>query len=276
MLDQPVPQASWQSDRKESTGGQPAGTAATAAWHGFQWPVCIVPPTFQQKVVVQCPLPRSPPHSGSFGQPVLRGTIASALEQTCGRRSVALCPPTRAADYPGRRGSLRRRHADARWGKAARGAEAAEHRPGQVGSKSILNTFGLSVPCVSPNSNPVVAAMCRLGSAFLRERVLDDDGALPSGPYFPLSSSAAAGTSAGSSSSAATSSSASNDPRSYSEPQRKRRRREWTQPHSTTGVETRRTPLVPPQAHPPPQTRTHPRTLPRMPFVTKYKTTWSS
>jgi hypothetical protein len=27
----------------------PAGTAATAAWHGIQWPVCIVPPTLQQK-----------------------------------------------------------------------------------------------------------------------------------------------------------------------------------------------------------------------------------
>jgi hypothetical protein len=27
----------------------PAGTAATAAWHGFQRPVCIVPPTFHQK-----------------------------------------------------------------------------------------------------------------------------------------------------------------------------------------------------------------------------------
>jgi hypothetical protein len=27
----------------------PAGTAATAAWHGLQWPVCIVPPTLQPK-----------------------------------------------------------------------------------------------------------------------------------------------------------------------------------------------------------------------------------
>jgi hypothetical protein len=40
---------------------------------------------------------------------------------------------------------------------------------------------------------------------------------------------------------------------------------------STTGVETRRTPLAPPLAHPPPQTQTRPRTLPRNPFVTKYK-----
>jgi hypothetical protein len=28
----------------------PAGTAATAALHGFQWPVCIVPPTFHPKL----------------------------------------------------------------------------------------------------------------------------------------------------------------------------------------------------------------------------------
>jgi hypothetical protein len=35
---------------------------------------------------------------------------------------------------------------------------------------------------------------------------------------------------------------------------------------STTGVETRRTALAPPRAHPPPQTRTLPRTLPRMPL----------
>jgi hypothetical protein len=114
----------------------PAGTAAAAALHGFQWPVCIVPPTFQQKVVVQCPLPRFPSHSGSTGQPVLRGTTASAREQTYGRRPGALSTTTRAVDYPGRRGSLRRRHAVARWGKAARGADAAEHRPGQVGSTS--------------------------------------------------------------------------------------------------------------------------------------------
>jgi hypothetical protein len=187
--------------------------------HGFQWPVCIVPPTFQQKSVVHCPLSRFPPHSGSSGQPVLRGKSASAHEQTCGRRPGALCPATRAADYPGRRGSLRRRNADARWGKAARGADAAEHRPGQVGSTSIPNTLGLAVTCVCLNRNLVVAAMCRLGGAFRRERVLDDDGALPSGSYFPRSSSAAAGTSAASSPSAATSSSASRDPRSYSEPQ---------------------------------------------------------
>jgi hypothetical protein len=199
----------------------PAGTAATAAWHGFQRPVCIVPPTFQQKVVVQCPLSRFPPHSGSTGHLVSRGTSASALEQTYERRSGALCPTTRAADYPGRRGSLRRRHADARWGKAARGADAAEHRPGQVGSTSIPNTLGLAVTCVSPDNNPVVAAMRRLGSAFLRECVLDDDGARPSGSHFPDSPSAAAGTSAGSSPSAAASSSASSNPRSYSEPQRK-------------------------------------------------------
>jgi hypothetical protein len=81
----------------------PAGTAAAAALHGFQWPVCIVPPTLQLKVVVQCPLPRLPPHSGSSGQPVLRGTSASTHEQTCGRRPGALCPAARAADYPGRR-----------------------------------------------------------------------------------------------------------------------------------------------------------------------------
>jgi hypothetical protein len=83
------------------------------------------------------------------------------------------------------------------------------------------NTLGLAVTCVSPNSNPVVAAMCRLGNAFRRERVPDDDGALPSGSYFPRSSSAAADTSAGSSPSAAASSSASRDPRSYAQPQRK-------------------------------------------------------
>jgi hypothetical protein len=182
--------------------------------HGFQWPVCIVPPTFQQKVVVQCPLSRFPPHSGSSSLPVLRGTSASTHEQTYGRRPGALCPPARAADLSGRRGSLRRRHADARWGKAARGADAADHRPGQVGSTSIPNTLGLAVTCVSPNSSLVVAVMCRLGSAFGRERVLDDDGALRSGSYFPLSSSAAAGTSAGLSPSVATSSSASSDRRS--------------------------------------------------------------
>jgi hypothetical protein len=124
----------------------PAGTAAATALHGFQWPVCIVPPTFHQKVVVQCPLPRLPPHSGSSGQPVLRGTSASAHEQTYGRRPGALCPTTRAADYPGRRGSLRRRHTYSRWGKAARGAEAAEHRPGQVGSTSVPN---ISSGCLS-------------------------------------------------------------------------------------------------------------------------------
>jgi hypothetical protein len=28
----------------------PAGTAATAAWQDFQWPACIVPPTFQAKI----------------------------------------------------------------------------------------------------------------------------------------------------------------------------------------------------------------------------------
>jgi hypothetical protein len=199
----------------------PAGTAATAAWHGFQRPVCIVPPTFQQKVVVQCPLPRFPPHSGSSGQPVLRGTCASTHEQTYGRRPGALCPATRAADYPGRRGSLRRHHAIARWGKAARGAEAAEHRPGQVGSASIPSTLGLAVTCASPSSNLVVAAMRRPGGAFRRERVLDDDGALPSGSYFPRSSSAAACISAGSSPSTAASSSASSDPRSHSQAERK-------------------------------------------------------
>jgi hypothetical protein len=199
----------------------PAGTAAAAALHGFQWPVCIAPPTFQPESVVHCPLPRFPPYSGLSGQPVLRGTTASALEQTYGRRPGALCPAARAADYSGRRGSLRRRHADARWGKAARGADAAEHRSGQVGSTSIPNTLGPFVTCVVANSNLVVAAMCRLGMAFGHEHVLDDDGALPSGSYFPPSSSAAAGNSVGSSPSAAASLSASHDPRSYSEPQRK-------------------------------------------------------
>jgi hypothetical protein len=199
----------------------PAGTAAATALHGFQRPVCIVPPTFQQKVVVQCPSSRLPPHSGSSSLPVLRGTSASTHEQTYGRRPGALCPPARAADLSGRRGSLRRHHANACCGKAARGADAAEHRPGQVGSTSIPNTLGLAVTCVSQNSNPVVAAMCRLGSAFGRERVLVDDGALLSGSYFPRSSSASAGTSVGSSPSSAASSSASRDPRSYSEAQRK-------------------------------------------------------
>jgi hypothetical protein len=77
--------------------------------------------------------------------------------------------------------------------------------------------------------------MRRPGGAFRRERVLDDDGALPSGPYFPRLSSAAACISAGSSPSTAASSSASSDPRSYSEPQRKIRRRTWTQPHFDDG-----------------------------------------
>jgi hypothetical protein len=198
----------------------PAGTAATAAWHGFQWPVCIVPPTFQQKVVVQCPPSRSPPHSGSSGQPVLRGTSASTHEQTRGRRPGALCPSIGAADDPDCRGSFRRHRADARWGRAARGADAAEHPPGQVGSTSVPNTLGLYVTCVSPNRNLVVAAMRRLGIAFHRERVLDDNGALPSGSCFPRSSSAAAGTSASLSPSSATSSSASSDPRSHSQAQR--------------------------------------------------------
>jgi hypothetical protein len=134
------------------------------------------------------------------------------------RRALPRSPRRRLSGPPG---SLRRRHADARWGNAARVADAAEHRPGQVGSTSIPNTLGLAVTCVCLNRNLVVAAMCRLGIAFLRERVLDDDGALRSGSYFPLSSSAAAGTLAGSSTSAATSSSAFSDPRSYSEPQRK-------------------------------------------------------
>jgi hypothetical protein len=35
---------------------------------------------------------------------------------------------------------------------------------------------------------------------------------------------------------------------------------------STTGVETKRTSLSPPRAHPPQQTRTQPRTLPRLPL----------
>jgi hypothetical protein len=135
--------------------------------------------------MVQCPLSRFPPHSGSFGQPVLRGITASAHEQTYGRRPGALCPPTRAADYPGRRGSLRRRHAVARWGKAARGADAAEHRPGQVGSTFIPSTLGLAVTCVCLNSNLVVAVMCRLGIAFLREHALDDDGPFHPGPHSP-------------------------------------------------------------------------------------------
>jgi hypothetical protein len=202
----------------------PAGTAAAAALHGFQWPVCIVPPTFQPKSVVQCPLPRFPPHFGLSGQPVLRGTSASTHEQTYGRRPGALCPTTRAADYPGRRGSLRRRHADARSGKAAHGADAAEHRPGQVGLTSIPNTLGLSVTCVSPNRNLVVAAMCRLGSAFLREHVLDGNGALPSGPYFPGSSAEAVGILASAPSPAAASSFAPRGPDSYSESPKKRRR----------------------------------------------------
>jgi hypothetical protein len=138
----------------------PAGTAATAPWHGFQWPVCIVPPTFQQKVVVQCPLSRSPPRSGSSGQPVLRGTSASAHEQTYGRRPGALCPPARAADYPGHRGSLRRRHAVARWGQAARGADAAnidrgkwgqnlyQIPPGRTSRSSAQTAIWSSPPCV--------------------------------------------------------------------------------------------------------------------------------
>jgi hypothetical protein len=201
----------------------PAGTAATAAWHGFQWPVCIVPPTFQQ-IVVQCPLSRLPPCSGSSGQPVLRGTSASAHEQTYERRPGALCPPARAADYPGRRGSLCRRHTDARWGKAARGAEAAEHRPGQVGSKSIPNTIGLSVTCVSSNSSLVVAVMCRLGLAFLREHVLDDDGPIHSGPHSQSRQRRPWGISASAASPAAASSSAPRGPGSYSEPPQKRRR----------------------------------------------------
>jgi hypothetical protein len=204
-----------------ATSTDPAGTAATAALHGFQWPVWYCSSLFPAKIVVQCPLSLFLPHSSSSGQPVLRSTTASAHEQTDGRRPGALCPPARAADLSGRRGSLRRRHADARWGKAARGADAADHRPGQVGSTSIPNTLGPSVTCVSPNSSLVVAVMCRLGSAFGRERVLDDDGALRSGSYFPLSSSAAAGTSAGLSPSVAATFSASTDRRSYSEPQRK-------------------------------------------------------
>jgi hypothetical protein len=199
----------------------PAGTAATAAWHGFQWPVCIVPPTFQQ-IVVQCPLSRLSPRSGSSGQPVLRGTSASAREQTCGRRPGALCPTTRAADYSGRRGSLRSHHAVARWGKAARGADAAEHRPGQVGSKSIPNTIGLSVTCVSSNSSLVVAVMCRLGLAFGREHARGST-ALASGSSFPGSSAEAVGFSASASSPAAASSSAPRGPGSYSEPPQKRR-----------------------------------------------------
>jgi hypothetical protein len=223
MLDQQVPQASWQSDLKESTGGQ-----LGSGWHGCRNRLAWLPVAglycsshSPAKVVLQRPLPRLPPDSGSSGQLVLRGTSTSAHEQTYGRRPGALCPAARAADYPGRRGSLRRHHADARWGRAARSAEAAEHRPGQVGSTSIPNTLGLAVTCVCLNRNLVVAAMCRLGSAFGRERVLDDDGALRSGSYFPLSSSAAAGTSAGLSPSSAMSSSASSDPRSHSQAQRK-------------------------------------------------------
>jgi hypothetical protein len=109
---------------------------------------------------------------------------------------------------------------------------------GKWGQHLIPYTLGLYVTCVSPNSSLVVAAMCRLGSAFRRERVPDDDGALLSGSYFPPSSSAAAGTSA-----------------------------ENGRCHiSTTGVETRRTPLAPPRAHPPPQTWTQPWTLPRIVF----------
>jgi hypothetical protein len=170
---------------------------------------------------VQCPLPRLPPDSGSTGQPVIRGTSASTHEQTRGRRPGAFCPATRAADDPGHRGSLRRRHADARWDRAARGADAAEHRPGQVGSTTIPNTLGLAVTCVSPNRNLVVAAMCRLGSAFLREHVLDGNGALPSGPYFPGSSAEAVGILASAPSPAAASSSAPRGPGSYSEPPQK-------------------------------------------------------
>jgi hypothetical protein len=92
---------------------------------------------------------------------------------------------------------------------------------GKWGQHLIPYTLGLYVTCVSPNSSLMVAAMCRLGNAFGRERVLDDDGALRSGSYFPLSSSAAAGTSAGLSPSVAATFSASTDRRSYSEPQRK-------------------------------------------------------
>jgi hypothetical protein len=228
------------------------------------------------KNMVQCLLSRLPPHSGSSGQPVLRGTSASAHEQTYGRRPGALSPPARAADYPGRRGSLRRRHTDARCGKAVRGPDAAEHRPGQVESTSIPNTLGLAVTCVILNSNLVVAAMCRLGIAFLRERVLNDNG-----PSHPGRTS---------------------HPRRR-RPQVPRPVRRLLPPRprpppathahilnpsgrfdienrrshiSTTGVEVKSTPLAPPLAHPPPQTQTQPRTLPRMCSVTRYKTTWSS
>jgi hypothetical protein len=51
------------------------------------------------------------------------------------------------------------------------------------GQHLIPYTLGLYVTCVCPNSNPVVAAMCWLGSAFGRERVLDDDGPSHPGPH---------------------------------------------------------------------------------------------
>jgi hypothetical protein len=73
-----------------AASSDPSSTATTAIRHGFQWPVCIVPPTFQPESVVYCPLPRFPPHSGSSGHHVLRGTCASTHEQTRGRRPGAL------------------------------------------------------------------------------------------------------------------------------------------------------------------------------------------
>jgi hypothetical protein len=199
----------------------PAGSAASAAWHGFQWPACIVPPTFKPKIVVHCPLPRLPPHSGSSGQPVLRGISASVLEQTYGRRPGALCPATRAADYPGRRGSLRRRHAVARWGKAARGAEAAEHRPGQVGSTS--NTIHPRAVC-HVRLPKQQSGGCR--DVLARQRVWSRAcpgrrRALPSGSSFPGSSAEAVGISASAASPAAASSFVPRGPGSYSEPPKK-------------------------------------------------------
>jgi hypothetical protein len=96
MLDQPVPHACWQSDRKESTGGFYGsgwhGCHSRLAWHPVAGLYCSS--LFPAKIVVQCLLPRLPPHSGSSGQPSSAAQLPRHMSKPKG------ADPARSAPQP--------------------------------------------------------------------------------------------------------------------------------------------------------------------------------
>jgi hypothetical protein len=255
----------------------PAGTAATAAWHGFQWPICIVPPTFQPKIWCSA-------HSLAFLHiPVRAANSSSAAQLPRHLSKHAGADPARSAPQPAPQTI---RAAGAACAVTTQSPAGAKRRAARMPPKIDRGKWGqhLYQICSGWQSRASAQTAIRWSPPCV-------------------------GSAARFAASMSWTTMAPSHPGRTSDPRRRRPRvprpacrllplRHFPPPPtdahilnssgrfeiengrshiSTTGVETRRTTLFSfPRAHPPPQTRTQPRTLPRMPFVTRCKVSWTS